>query len=74
MAADLDGATAGLRTTITDVASSAEALARSAEELSAATTQISGEAVRSSEQAGVVATGSAEVDANVQNLAGPPRR
>ena len=68
-AAALDGAADVLQATVENLVNSAEVVATSAEELSAVTSEIAGEAVRSSSRAEVVAAGSLQVGANIQNLA-----
>ncbi|SFL95211.1 MCP four helix bundle domain-containing protein, partial [Geodermatophilus ruber] len=69
MGAALDGAVENLREVLGTVASSADAVAASSEELSASSAQISASAEETSAQAGVVSSAAEEVSRNVQTVA-----
>ncbi len=69
MAASLDAAQAALRDVLSGVASSADAVAASSEELSASSAQISASAEETSVQSGVVSAAAEEVSRNVQTVA-----
>ncbi|MGK5114916.1 HAMP domain-containing protein, partial [Geodermatophilus sp. CPCC 205506] len=69
MAAALDAAQEGLRAVLTEVASSATAVAASSEELSASSAQISASAEETSAQSGVVAGAAEEVSRSVETVA-----
>ncbi len=69
MAAALATARENMRVVISSVVSSAQAVASSAEELSASSVQISSAAEETSTQAGVVSAASEEVSRNVQTVA-----
>ncbi|SFL95665.1 HAMP domain-containing protein, partial [Geodermatophilus ruber] len=68
-AAALDEAVGHLRGVLSSVASSADAVAASSEELSASSAQISASAEETSAQSGVVASAAEEVSRNVQTVA-----
>jgi methyl-accepting chemotaxis protein len=69
VAAALDAAQGSLRAVLTEVVSSADAVAASSEELSASSSQISASAQETSAQSGVVAGAAEEVSRNVQTVA-----
>src|SRR3954470_21183129 len=69
MGAALDGAVANLRSVLGTVASSADAVAASSEELSASSSAISAGAEEPSAQAGVVSGAAEEVSRSVQTVA-----
>jgi methyl-accepting chemotaxis protein len=69
MAAAIDAAQASMRTVLTSVVSSADAVAASSEELSASSAQIAASAQETSAQSGVVASAADEVSRNVQTVA-----
>jgi methyl-accepting chemotaxis protein len=69
MAAALDEAQTNIRTVMANVVGSADAVAASAEELSASSVQIAAAAEETSVQAGVVADASERVSGNVQTVA-----
>jgi methyl-accepting chemotaxis protein len=69
MGTALDAAVAELRTVMSTVVSSADAVAASSEELSASSAQISASAEETSAQSGVVAGAAEEVSRNVQTVA-----
>jgi methyl-accepting chemotaxis protein len=69
MGASLDAAVEQLRTLMSTVVSSADAVAASSEELSASSAQISASAEETSAQSGVVAGAAEEVSRNVQTVA-----
>ncbi|MGY1712464.1 methyl-accepting chemotaxis protein [Geodermatophilus sp. SYSU D00758] len=69
MAAALEQAQGTLRTVLSGVATSADAVAASSEELSASSAQISASAEETSAQSGVVAGAAEEVSRNVQTVA-----
>jgi methyl-accepting chemotaxis protein len=68
-AAALDAAQASLRSVLSGVVSSADAVAASSEELSASSAQISASAEETAAQSGVVAGAAEEVSRNVQTVA-----
>jgi methyl-accepting chemotaxis protein len=68
-AAALDAAQQSLRTVLSSVVASADAVAASSEELSASSAQISASAEETSAQSGVVAGAAEEVSRNVQTVA-----
>jgi methyl-accepting chemotaxis protein len=69
MSKALDGAMAKLREVLGSVASSADAVAASSEELSASSAQISASAEETSAQSGVVSSAAEEVSRNVATVA-----
>jgi methyl-accepting chemotaxis protein len=69
MAAALDVAQESLRTVLSTVVSSADAVAASSEELSASSAQISASAAETSAQSGVVAGAAEEVSRSVETVA-----
>ncbi|SFL95235.1 methyl-accepting chemotaxis protein [Geodermatophilus ruber] len=69
MGASLDAAVAELRTVMSTVVSSADAVAASSEELSASSAQISASAEETSAQSGVVSSAAEEVSRSVQTVA-----
>jgi methyl-accepting chemotaxis protein len=69
MGTALDAAVVELRTVLSTVVSSADAVAASSEELSASSAQISASAEETSAQSGVVAGAAEEVSRNVQTVA-----
>jgi methyl-accepting chemotaxis protein len=69
MAAALDGARASLRTVLSSVVASADAVAASSEELSASSAQISASAEETSAQSGIVSSAAEEVSRSVQTVA-----
>ncbi|TFV67868.1 UNVERIFIED_ORG: methyl-accepting chemotaxis protein [Bacillus sp. AZ43] len=69
MGTALDAAVVELRTVMTSVVSSADAVAASSEELSASSAQISSSAEETSAQSGVVSSAAAEVSRSVQTVA-----
>ena len=69
MGASLDAAVVELRTVMTTVVSSADAVAASSEELSASSAQISASAEETSAQSGVVSGAAEEVSRSVQTVA-----
>ncbi|MGY1660265.1 methyl-accepting chemotaxis protein [Geodermatophilus sp. SYSU D00705] len=69
MAAALDAAQANLREVMASVASSADAVAASSEELSASSAQIAASAEETSAQSGVVAGAAEEVSRSVETVA-----
>ncbi len=69
MAASLDAALVSLRSVMSGVVGSADAVASSSEELTASASQISASAQETSAQSGVVAAAADEVSRNVQTVA-----
>jgi methyl-accepting chemotaxis protein len=69
MAASLDAAQVSLREVLSGVASSANAVAASSEELSASSAQIAASAEETSTQSGVVASAAEEVSRSVETVA-----
>jgi methyl-accepting chemotaxis protein len=69
MAAALDSAQESLRTVLSGVVASADAVAASSEELSASSAQISASAQETSVQSGVVSSAAEEVSRSVQTVA-----